>query len=206
MVNSAGSVSGAVAGRENSGTGTRRFGRRWVGLFRGLSRLRIAPSQIGEPVGGGRISAAGVNLLELLRQFRGPPLVARAKMMVEQKLERLGVAGNSLQDDFEEIDGLLRQTIAGKELHVRERLGDESLRLLIDRPIRRVARRGGRCPLRLRQALHRRNRFRRRGRRLFPGWRCRGRFLRPSRCGRRILGRCGKSGRLFLGWRRPVAL
>ena len=99
--------------------------------------MRVALSQIGEPFGGGGISAARVNLLELRRQFRGPPLVARAKMMVEQKLERLGVTRNSLQDDFEKIDGLLRQTIAGKELHIRERLRDESLRLLIDRPVRR---------------------------------------------------------------------
>ena len=74
-----------------------------------------------------------MNLFELRGKFCGATFVSRAEMQVEKALERRRVARRSLQNIFEEMRGLLRETVAREEVHIRERLRDVFLRLFIER-------------------------------------------------------------------------
>src|SRR2546427_8657309 len=117
----------------------------WFCVTRGLLE---AVAQIGEAFGGVCIPALRVDLLELRGQFRGSFLIACAKIMIEQALERRCVIRNSLQEHFEEIDSLLSETVARKQVYIGERLRHVPLCFLIELRLHRRRRSGrflGRC-------------------------------------------------------------
>src|SRR5207249_9096630 len=72
-----------------------------------------------------------MNLFELRSQFGGAAVVAGAENKIEKFFEGGGMTRGAAQNGLEQSDGLLRETVAGKQVYVGERLCDESLRLLV---------------------------------------------------------------------------
>ncbi len=66
-------------------------------------------------------------------KFGGAPVVPCAENKVEQFFEGRGVARCAAQDGLEQPNGFLSEAVAGEEVHVGERLGDEFLRLVVKR-------------------------------------------------------------------------
>src|SRR6266566_1952877 len=73
-----------------------------------------------------------MNLFELRSQFGGAAVVAGAENKIEKFFEGGGMTRGAAQNGLEQSDGLLRETVAGKQVYVGERLRDECLRLLVE--------------------------------------------------------------------------
>src|SRR5882762_684737 len=102
-------------------------------LVRQTSGALEAPAQFPKSFGAALIARFTVDLLQLRGKFGGTPVVACAKDKVEQFFECRRVARCAAQDGLEQPNGFLREAVAGEEVHVGERLRNESLRLIVKR-------------------------------------------------------------------------
>src|SRR5215470_17696950 len=70
---------------------------------------------------------------QLCGKFRGAPVIARPEYKIEKLFEGWRMAWRAAQDRFEQANRFLRQTVAGKQIHIGERLRDEFLCFCIER-------------------------------------------------------------------------
>src|SRR5215472_4277613 len=131
-------------GRLFGGSGLRGWLRRGCGtrqvLVRESGGTLEAATQFRKALGAALVPCLGMNLLELRGQFGSAAIVAGAENKIEKFFKRRGMTRGAAQNRLEQSDSLLCETIAGKQVHVGERLRDEFLRLLIQL---RINRRGG---------------------------------------------------------------
>src|SRR6266576_3654670 len=107
------------------GCGTSQF------LVRKSGGALEAAAQFRKALGAALVAGLGMNLFELRSQFGGAAVVAGAENKIEKFFEGGGMTRGAAQNGLEQSDGLLRETVAGKQVYVGERLCDESLRLLV---------------------------------------------------------------------------
>ena len=139
------SCSAGAAGTENS-AGAEAVGREvvwgWAAASFFVRRARStlkATTQFAKTFSIYCVAALRVNLLKLRCQFGGSPVIPCAQVQIEQTLERGSVFRYSLQHIIEQLDGFLRQPIARKQVHISERLANETLHFIIEPEVVRTA-------------------------------------------------------------------
>ncbi len=85
------------------------------------------PPQFAKSLAAASISALRVNVFQVRGKFRCSPVVARAQHKVQKLFQGRRVHRGAPQNRFQQSDRFLRQSIAGEQIHVRQRLRDKSL-------------------------------------------------------------------------------
>ena len=111
--------------------GARSFGRR---LGR---RSPEAAAKLGEAVGGAWSPRSLWSCSSCAANSAVRRIVARAEVQVQEPLQSDGVSWHALQHGFQQIHGLLRQAVAGEQVHIRKGLGEEPLGFFVGRFARR---------------------------------------------------------------------
>jgi hypothetical protein len=105
------------------------------GKFRvGEAGSALEPAaKFAETLGTPKVRTVDMDLFELGSEFGGAAIVTSAQNEIEKLFESRRMARRAAQNGFEKADGFLGQAVAGKEIDVREGLGDEFLGFFVKR-------------------------------------------------------------------------
>src|SRR6266700_1405642 len=121
-----------------------RFGGLWGRRFRRRDRTRQfrirqtsgtleAAAQFPKSFGAALVARLTMDLFQLRGEFGGAPVVTCAEDEVEQFFECRRVARRAAQNGLKQTNGFLRESVAGEQVDVGERLRDELLCLFVER-------------------------------------------------------------------------
>ena len=88
-------------------------------------------AQLPKTFAAADISTARMNVFQLRGKLRRAAVVAGTQHEIQQFFQRRCVRGSAAQDRFKQADGFLRQSVAGEQVHIGQRLRDELLRVFV---------------------------------------------------------------------------